>query len=544
MGLQMSLRHQSLGPVPEEIQRWAEHNTGNEIVAFANQFSDTFDWDDFSEMYSALGQPAIHPVILATISILQMMENLSDRQAIEAVNTRLDWKYILRQGLGRVSFDHTSLVRFRNRLCQAGLEDLILNKLLHASEERGLLKHWKQRTDGTHVCANIRNLNRVERIHEALRFALNAIIKECPEWFMRINEHNWCEKYDRPAYNFKAPKNEKKRDNLVLEMGRDGFKLLQLIDSSGLPELSAVEILRKIWEQQFIEEGSGVVLRTNDQSPAPAERIISPHDTDARCGRKDTKTWMGYKVHITETCEDTAPRLITNVEATAATVDDTEMLAQIHDSLRSKGLKPERHLVDAGYTDSDTMYRSERQLGITVVGPSRQGNSWQAAEGKGFDLPNFKIDFQKREAVCPNGVISRHWYDRTDEKSVLVKFDKESCLKCPFRSDCTKSAKGPRTLVIKIGELFQYLAECRLRETTTEFKKEYAQRSGIEGTHSQAVRRSGLRFARYSGLAKTRLQALLTCAGLNVLRLANWLLQKPLSRTRQTRMKKLSMAAA
>lgn len=79
------------------------------------------------------------------------------------------------------------------------------------------------------------------------------------------------------------------------------------------------------------------------------------------------------------------------------------------------------------------------------------------------------------------------------------------------------------------------LAAARLREQGREYRKLYAQRRGIEGTLSQAVRSFGLQRARYHGLAKTGLQSVATAAALNLDRLAAWLAKRPLAPTRTSR---------
>jgi transposase len=80
-------------------------------------------------------------------------------------------------------------------------------------------------------------------------------------------------------------------------------------------------------------------------------------------------------------------------------------------------------------------------------------------------------------------------------------------------------------------------------QTTEEFKQRYAARSGIEGTHAQAISRCGLRRCRYIGLVKTRLQHVITAAAVNLIRIADWYGDNPLAATRRSRFADLQMAA-
>jgi len=63
----------------------------------------------------------------------------------------------------------------------------------------------------------------------------------------------------------------------------------------------------------------------------------------------------------------------------------------------------------------------------------------------------------------------------------------------------------------------------RRHQTTVEFKEHYADRAGIKGTLSQAVRAFDMRRSRYIGLAKTHLQHVLSAAAMNVVRVMAWL---------------------
>ena len=135
-----------------------------------------YDDEDFAELYSSEGQPALRPGSLALICVMQYMANLSDRGAVEAVAARIDWKYALGLELTAPSFDSSVLSLFRSRLLNGGKEQLLLDKLLERCQQLNLIKvKGKARTDSTHILAAIRNLNRLEYVGETLRAALNAL---------------------------------------------------------------------------------------------------------------------------------------------------------------------------------------------------------------------------------------------------------------------------------------------------------------------------------------------------------------------------------
>ena len=123
---------------------------------------------------------------------------------------------------------------------------------------------------------------------------------------------------------------------------------------------------------------------------------------------------------------------------------------------------------------------------------------------------------------------------------IRVEFRKNHCLACPVRSQCTRSKDNPRGLTLMIQEDYEALANARQRQTTAEFKQQYSLRSGIEGTISQGIRGFHLRQCRYIGLAKTRLQHILTAAAINLERIYAWLEGVPLAKTRISHFEKMA----
>jgi transposase len=97
--------------------------------------------------------------------VMPCAEGLSDRQAADAVRSRIDWKYALSLELTDPGFDHTVLSEFRARLVAGRAEQLLLETLLSRVRGRGLLKaRGRRRTDSTHILAAIRVLNRLELV--------------------------------------------------------------------------------------------------------------------------------------------------------------------------------------------------------------------------------------------------------------------------------------------------------------------------------------------------------------------------------------------
>lgn len=252
-------------------------------------------------------------------------------------------------------------------------------------------------------------------------------------------------------------------------------------------------------------------------------------------GEDAHSAWVGYKVHLTESCDADQPRLITHVLTTPATVTDYEAAVPIQAELVAKGLPPTDHLLDGGYVDGELLATSQESHQIAVIGPVLEDHSWQAREQTGYDLAAFMLDWAKQQATCPNGNVSRKWSETHNAQGtpiINIRFDAAQCRSCPVRQLCTRSATQPRELTVRPQPVHEALQQARRQQDTAAFRERYAPRAGMEGSLSQGVRRSDLRHARYSGLAKTRLQHILTAAALNLYRVTEWLAEQTPAQTR------------
>jgi transposase len=242
-----------------------------------------------------------------------------------------------------------------------------------------------------------------------------------------------------------------------------------------------------------------------------------------------------------------APRLITNVETTPATTPDDNMVEVVHRSLKSRNLLSSEHLVDKGYTDAKVLVASQREHGVEIVGPVAQDPSWQSRDKAGFDKSAFVIDWEEKVVTCPAGKQSISWLPNTypaNGTAFEARFARRDCTPCPSRSQCTRSKQEPRIIGLQTREHHEALQTMRTRQTTEEFRKSYAARAGIESTHAQAIRRSGLRRTRYRGLSKTHLQHVITAAAINLLRIASWANGTPVAPTRCSHFAALQFQAA
>jgi transposase len=538
--------------------------------------------EDFAAAFGIRGRPGWAPSRLALVTVLQRAEKLTDRQAAEAVRTRIDWQYLLGLPVDDPGFDHTVLAEFRAKVAEAGLEQVALDALLARLAADGLVKAGgKQRTDSTHVTAAVAALNRLEVAGESVRAAVEALAVACPDWLaQRIWVSDWTRRYGTPVTSWRPPASQAKQDELAIAYARDGYALLEAVYHPSSPawlrELPAVGVLRRVLVRNYTRaitgNGREVIKRREkepegDGLPPGHARIASPYDTDARRGVKREEFWLGYKLHVTETCDDEPrcgcpgdggtgrrghdedcaapafPNLITHVATTEATVPDSQMTAVICGDLAAKDLAPGRGYLDSGYLSAALVVTALATWGIALIGPLLADTSAQARAGNGYARADFAIDYDGNTATCPQGRTSASWTPCTQrgKDAIMVHFSAGDCGPCPARALCTTGKR--RQLTLPPRDLAEAQAAARAAEKTIPFQADYARRAGVEGTMHQAASH-GARRARYRGLPKTRLDHVYMACALNLLRLEAFWNGTPLDRQRTSHLARLELSLA
>ncbi|UGQ11294.1 IS1182 family transposase [Yinghuangia sp. ASG 101] len=550
----MSMQPKGSGEIPAETVRVARaaFPKGSLAIRLRDELGPLFTDEEFADLFPARGRPAWSPAGLALVSVLQFVEGLTDRQAAEAVRARIDVKYALGLELDDPGFDFSVLSEFRDRLAKADGGQRVLDGVLAAAREKGLLKRaGRARTDSTHVLSAARELSWLEMVAETLRSALNALAQAAPDWLAGIAEPDWFRRYATRAEDSRFPTSRAKRDEVGTRIGRDGTCLLAAVLAPGAPEglrgLAEVETLRKVWVQHFHQVEGEVRRRDPKDRPPGALRLVTPYDTEARGSVKRDTMWDGYKVHLTETCEPDTPNLITNVATTVATVADRSMAETIHTHLAARDCAPGEHWVDAGYPTGAALVSARHEHGIALHGPLQADNSAQAAADSGFGQDAFTVDWDSKQATCPGGKTSTTWSERLSQRGqpvLRVVFSVSDCRPCTMRQACinTPNTKRPRELRLRRHDEHHALQAARAEQKSDEWKERYKIRAGVEGTISQAVGRCGLRRSRYQGLVKTSLQHQLTGAAINLARIDAHLTGEPRARTRTSHFARLRPA--
>src|SRR5258708_10880309 len=296
----MSMNPQAIGSIPAETVRIARAACpkGTLAMRLRDVLGELYQDEQFVGLYPVEGQPGYAPWRLAVVTVLQYTENLTDRQAANAVRERIDWKYLLGLELSDPGFDYSLFSAFRTRLVEASAETLLLDRLIEVCKQRG----WrdvggKQRTDSTHVLARVRSLSNLECVGETLRAALDDLAALAPDWLVRQISSDWFERYSHRVENYRLPKAEKQRTALVQQIGADGVHLLHSLEQPDAPaelkDLASVQLLRQVWQQYYDLSGGRATWRAGPQASASEGIVRSPYDSEAQTGKKREMTGLG-----------------------------------------------------------------------------------------------------------------------------------------------------------------------------------------------------------------------------------------------------------
>jgi transposase len=490
------------------------------------------------------GRVALEPVLLLGVSLLQYLEAIPDRQAVELLRYHAGWNFALNRQLGDEMFHPTTLVNFRQRLLDHDLSQLGFTAVMEALVEAGLVaRQSRQRLDSTQMFGRVSRMSRLDCVRESLRLALQELAQalkpeERPEWWPRL----W-ERYVDSQADYRAALETLARK--MVEAGTDAQQLLGWLATPAAQAFAGgtqAQLLARVVGEQFeVVAGTGATQPKTKEQLSSA-RVQNPHDPDATYAAKGTgdqkKEHVGYKVQVAETVTEAvlAPgeptgNFISGILTHAARESDEEGALKMEQEQQDMGWgKPPVQYVDAAYISTQKLLEAAAE-GRELIGPAPGA---AAKNDPRFCTDHFNIRVEQRQAICPSGQensqCSRLVEQATGKVSYRFEWSTEACAQCPLRPQCLKADQKHRTLAV--GEHHTILQKRRREQKTEPFKQRMKHRNAIEGTQSELVRAHGLRRARYRSLAKVRLQNYFIGAACNVkrwLRRAAWELQSALT---------------
>jgi transposase len=509
------------------------------------------------------GRSALEPVLMLGVSILQDLDGVPDRQAVEMLRYHAGWNFALNRQLGDPVFHPTSLVNFRQRLEEHEQSALGFTTILEALVEAGLVsRQSRQRLDSTQMFGRVARMSRLDCVRESLRLALQELeAAVAPETRPRFWVALW-ERYVESQMDYRASS-----ETLARKLGEAGTDAWQLLGWLRNPAASAwaagpqAQLLSRVFSEQFEvvagtaaprlqellakvvvelasaqpEENqtpiqavmSAGVVEPKGKGQLASDRVRNPHDPEATYASKgqgeQKKEHVGYKVQVAETVSEAtlAPgeptrNFITGIVTHPAYESDEVGAVKMQAEQAAMGLeKPPVQYVDGAYVSAEQLAVAAAE-GRELIGPAPGAPD---NNGGRFTTEQFQVRVEARQAVCPAGHPNTQCSRLAEQQTGKVSFRFEwstHCTACPLRQQCVAPKQPHRTIVV--GEYHSALQARRQEQQSQAFKQRMKHRNGIEGTQSELVRGHGLRRARYRGLAKAKLQNYFIGAACNVKR--------------------------
>lgn len=520
------------GDLLDDVTRFCDERLDERsIYAFLHRERDRLFPDEaFADLFETRGRRSVPPSVVAVVMVLQRLEGLSDREAVERYCFDTRWRYAAGVGgydtEGWTSFAHTVLVDMRERLRTSKEPDRIFDVTRDAAKEAGLVGK-KRVLDSTPLYDAVATMDTVTLIRSAIRGLLKVADDDLEaELRAVLGSGDDYATSDKPQIDWDDPL---ARDALIDSRAKDAYALLLVLEGKELgPALREAATLVATVVGQDTEEGADGVFHI--VRGVARDRIISTVDPEARHGHKTAaRGFDGYKGHA---AVDPDSEIITETVVTPGNAGDASVAEDlIADLLVDE--EPERDQcvedADPEPADDEEPERDRRVVyGDNAYGTgafherleeegidSRCKTQEPTAAGGLFTKDDFDVDMGAGTVTCPNGVtvtITRH------RRGGGTASFKDACRDCPLRDQCTTSPKG-RTIGINAHE--EALARARTRQRDPAWRADYrATRPKVERKLGHLMRRRhGGRRARVRGTARVDADFKLLAAAANLARL-------------------------
>jgi hypothetical protein len=459
--------------------------------------------------------------------VLQRLQGLSDREAVEAFSFDARWQYAC-GGLAfdDPSFSHTVLVDMRARLAASAWPERIFAVTVAAARQAGLVG-VRRVLDSTPLYDAVATMDTVTLLGAAIRGVLKVADERLEAELRRVLAG--ADDYASLAKPQIDWDDQAARAALVDARARAAHAVLEVLGGRALtPAVTqAAQLLAAVVGQDLEQAGDGSFRIARKVA---ADRVISTVDPDARHGHKSSaRGFDGYKGHASV---DPDSELVTATTATPGNVGDAAaapgLLAELVDQVQATP--------PASIAASDAHGGPQRPT-PTVYGDSAYGTGpllaglhaatidprvkIQAAVAPNghFTKDQFQIDLVAGTVTCPAPRTAPIVYNANPRHRHhgQASFG-PACGSCPLRGQCTSAAAG-RTVTITPYE--HELAAARARQADPERAADYrATRPKVERKLAHLVRRRhGGRRVRVRGLAKVAADFTLLAAAVNLARL-------------------------
>jgi hypothetical protein len=487
---------------------------GSVFAFLAEHRDELFPQEMFADLYpSPNGRPSVPPQILATASLLQVLFNLTDHDAVGALRCDLRWKAACGLGLYDPAFDPSLFIYFRRRLAVSGARDRLFTRVREVIDATGVLKGRRRRVlDSTVFEDAVATQDTVTQLIAAIR----RVIREVPGADQVAARSLSAHDYTDPGKPRIAWDDEQARAALVDALVRDALNLLgHLPDQQLGPKAAdAVGLLALVAGQdvEFAEDSDGRDGRWRITRGTASNRVVSTVDPQARHIHKNrTRHQEGFKGHVALEPET---GLFAEVALTLGGGAGNQEATVAEDLLADED-EPVQALGDSAYGTAGLREHLEHSGHDAVLKPP----PLTPAVPGGFTSDDFTIDLQAGKATCPAG-HTRPLGRATKAGYRQAQF-KQLCANCPLRERCTTSKTGR---VLTVHPQHQRLADARRQAADPAWQHEYRTwRPMAERGIAWLTR--GTRRLRYRGVIKNDAWLHTRAAALNLHRLTNLGLQ-------------------
>jgi len=487
------------------------------LVIFSKEIYPMFNDKDFEDIYSKIGREAKSPSFLTMVTLLQYRENMSDEEATEACVRRIDWKIALHLPFdAKQQFDSSTLCRFRRRLKENEKSSMAFDKILEGIKTKGFIKkNTSQRIDATHIISHVNKISTTDLLFRAVKCVVEEIRKLRISYFKEFIPEDIKERYEGKFSSFGMSK--EKRSDKMAEIIEDGLYLKKLLSENkniDISEFTQLAIMETIFEENVVitkKEVNAKIFIDVEEIQSPKQTIFDPRDTSLKMGIKGKTCWVGSKCHIVETAEKGSSSFITGMIYQEANGSDQKIHDKYIEVNNKSELQPEKIFADQNYISGKSIFKYQKN-NQELLGAIGSDNSKKPDE---FKLNKFEIDMKKMAAVCPMNKVSEK-YSKMKDGSYQIYFAYSDCSKCAHAIECLGKDKKRK---LHVNQYYEQIRERRLLQKTETFWKSMSVRAQVEGTISEAVRKLGLRFAKYYGKDGHQFQFYMTGAALNVKRL-------------------------
>ena len=491
----------------------------NSIFVFLHEHREVLFPDGvFTDLFAAVGRRSVPPSVVAAVMVLQRLEGLSDREAVDRFTFDARWRYAAGvggwDGAGRVGFAHTVLVDMRERLRRSDRPDRIFAVALDAARSAGLLGR-RRVLDSTPLYDAVATMDTITLIRSAIRGVLAAAGADLAGSLRAVLEGD--DDYASSAKPVLDWDDKTAREALIDSRARDGYALLSALDGrEDLPEPlgQAMRLLATVLGQDLDTGADGVLRIARKVAP---DRVISTVDPQARHGHKTShRGFDGYKGHI---AVDPDSEIVTATSVTPGNTGDAEPVAELIRELTDPPAGSELTGEVAVY--GDCAYGAGEVLehlnthGIDV---KTKVQPPVAPAGK-YTKDHFRVDLDAATVTCPHRITCPIRPVAGHARHAGIADFGAACATCPLRQQCTDSKTGRS---ITIGHYEARLTAARTRQQDPTWRADYrATRPKVERKIAHLMRRRhGGRRARVRGRVRVAADFNLLAAASNLARLA------------------------